>query len=127
MDFVFSKYFRYFFFFVTLFFIILAFNVYRSNLLVDLKIKATKDQISLEKQKIYFNKLYFSNFLESKWSKILYAHSNGIPLKGEKVFVLNKVDIDNFRNKKKEKEKKITNYIIWKQFLIRKFEKIIDN
>jgi hypothetical protein len=109
--------------------IILAFNVYRSIFSIDSKIEDVKEQIKLKKEEIYFNKLYFSKFLDSEWAKVIYAHTNGIPLEGEKVFLIknytNSVKLS--QSKKSQQITNISNFNIWKQLLVRKFMKVLDN
>ncbi len=114
--------FRYIAFFITLAFLIFAFNVYVANYKLEQKIIEIKKEIENYEMK----KRYYSNFLipflNSQIWQIIFFHKNGIPLTWEKIVIIQ----NSVKKPKIEKKnvKQVNNITLWYMFLK---EKIVSN
>jgi len=99
---VYSRIFRYILFFVTLAMMIFSFSVRNANKKLTKQISKIDSQIKQLRNKMYFEKNFYSEFLQNSWlSYMIISHKNWIPVNWEIVIRLRlrqKEKISNFKS-----------------------------
>ncbi len=97
---VYSRIFRYILFFVTLAMMIFSFSVRNANKKLTKQISKIDSQIKQLRNKMYFEKNFYSKFLQNSWlSYMIISHKNWIPVNWEIVIRLRqKEKISNFKS-----------------------------